>query len=135
MTKRNRELYESRKILRNHDWDVSNSSRFNSGSETLAHSVCKQVAGHYLHAELGYHIGFEVSHPERGEIDVLAWNEDDIVCVECETSPTDDVIDDKLSRYVEGTPIRDMFILNVSELPAEWSHAYKWVDEQLFVVL
>jgi hypothetical protein len=76
---------------------------------------------------------FEVAHEgDRGDIDVLAWNENDILCVECETNHEDEVISDKLDRYVKGTPVREMFHMDPLEMPAEWMEAYKWVDEQLF---
>jgi hypothetical protein len=82
---------------------------------------------------MGYNVSFEVNHPERGEADIVAWNQDDILCVECETDPKDEVISDKLDRYVKnGSPIREMFVLNPLEMPAEWMEVYKWVDQELF---
>jgi len=132
MTKREREIYDGTRDLKRAGWDFDKSHRYNNGSETVAHATCKNLAGHYLEHEHGYHVGFEVEHESRGEIDVVGIRESDIICVECETSPTSDVIDDKLERYVQGTPIRDMFLLNVNKLPAEWMHAYQWIDSQIY---
>ena len=135
MTKRSKDLYHNRKELESNGWGVVKSSRYNSGSETLAHSVCKLITGHYLKHDCGYKVDFEVEHPTRGEIDVLAWGETDSICVECETNPSDDTISDKIDRYVTGTPIRDMFLLNVDNLPVGWTEAYLWIDEQLYDIL
>jgi len=121
--------------LRKGGWTFDKSHRYNSGSETVAHATCKNLAGHYLQHEHGYQVGFEVTHEDRGEIDVVGIRESDIICVECETSPTGEVVDDKLERYVQETPIRDMFLLNVSELPAEWMEAYRWIDNQIYASL
>jgi len=133
MTKRGKEMWSQKRTLKDSGWDVYQSDRYNSGSETLAHSLCKAIVGHYLAHEYNFNVCFEVAHEgDRGELDLLAWSEEDILCVECETAPEDDVISDKLDRYVHGTPIREMFTLDPLEMPAEWMEAYKWVDEQLF---
>ena len=131
--KRQSEMRGQENRLQNAGWEITRASRFNHGAEMLCHSVCKIVVGHYLTHEMGYNVSFEVNHPERGEADIVAWNQDDILCVECETDPKDEVISDKLDRYVKnGSPIREMFVLNPLEMPAEWMEVYKWVDEQLF---
>lgn len=132
MNKRRKDIFNHTRELKRNGWTFDKSNRYNSGSETVAHTVCKTLAGHYLAHEHGYQVGFEVTHEDRGEIDVVAINEDEIICVECETSPTEDVVDDKLSRYVDGTLIRDMFLLNVNDMPHEWMAAYEWIDSQIY---
>jgi len=135
MNKRQKDIYDGTKELQRAGWGFDKSHRYNDGSSTVAHATCKNLAGHYLEHEHGYHVGFEVEHESRGEVDVIGVRENDIIAVEAETSPTQDVVDDKLSRYVEGTPIRDMFLLNVNKLPAEWMEAYKWIDSQIYASL
>jgi len=135
MTKRERDMYDVRKELERNGWSFDKSTRYNSGSETVAHATCKNLAGHYLEHEHAYQVSFEVAHKERGEVDVVGIRENDIIAIECETSPTEEVVDDKLSRYVEGTPIRDMFLLNVNEMPHEWMMGYRWIDGQIYASL
>ena len=134
-SKRGKDLYESRKELQDSGWDVTKASRFNSGSETINHSVCKHLSAHYLRHELGYKVAFETTHQKRGEIDVLAWGERETICIECETNPNNDVIRDKLDRYIHGTPIDEMFLLNVDEMPYDIHGAYTWVDDQTYQLL
>jgi len=112
------------------DWKVGKASRYNSGSETLAHSSLKHVVGHYLTHECGYRVSFEVEMPQ-GEVDVVAYSTDDIIIVECETSPTEDVIEDKLERYIHGEPPRECFLLNVNDAPADIFECYEWVSEEI----
>jgi len=134
-SKRGKDLYESRKELQKNGWDVTKASRFNSGSETINHSVCKHLSAHYLRHELGYKVAFETTHQKRGEIDVLAWGERETICIECETNPNNDVVRDKLDRYIHGTPIDEMFVLNVDEMPYDIHGAYTWVDDQTYQLL
>lgn len=130
--KRRYQEYADRTELSKCGWNVTKASRYNSGSETLAHAVCKVLVGHYLTHIKGRNVCFEATHGERGEIDVLAWgNEDTPIAVECETSPTDDVINDKIDRYVKGTPIRECFVLNPNEMPENYFKAFEWIENQL----
>lgn len=132
MTKRQAEDYKQRKRLENSNWNIQkrDAVHFNGGSETLAHANLKLIVAWYLKYEQGYRVDTEVEMPD-GEVDVLAWNAEDIICVECETSPTDDVIADKIERYVNGQPPRECFVLNVNEAPANIHECYEWVSEQL----
>ena len=133
MTKRQYDDWRGRQRLTDAGWNVSktDSIQFNAGSETFRHLVAKSAAAFYLKHDQGYRVDSEVTHPERGEIDILAWNADDIIAVECETAPTEEVITDKLERYYEGTPIRDVFVINVTEMPAEILPAYEWIVGEL----
>jgi len=133
MTKRQYDDWKARQQLTDAGWNVSktDSIQFNAGSETFRHLVAKSAAAFYLKHEQNYRVDSEVKHSERGEIDILAWNEKDIIAVECETSPTEEVIRGKLERYHEGTPIRDVFVLNVTEMPEEILPAYEWVSSQI----
>lgn len=126
--------YSHRRELQSAGWKVDQADKieFNSGSETVRHAVCKTVAAMYLKQEKGLRVDSEVEHSERGEIDVIGYSgEGAAIAVECETSPTDDVVGDKLERYVEGTPFRDMFLLNVTEMPENIMDAYEWVGDNL----
>ena len=89
-SKRDKEMWSQKRTLKDAGWQVYQESRFNKGSELLAHSLCKAIVGHYLAHEHNFNVCFEVPHEgDRGEIDILAWNQEDILCVECETDPQD----------------------------------------------
>jgi len=132
--KRTRQEYDWRKELSKHGWNVHKRDgiAWNSGSETLRHFVCKAIVAHYLKHEKGLRVDSEVAHAERGEIDVIAYGGDgNPIAVECETSPTEEIVSDKLSRYYDGTPFREVFVLNVNNMPLDIMDAYEWVHEQL----
>lgn len=120
-TKREKVYYDWLGELSRHGWECSkaDSVRFNSGSETGKHFHAKAAAARVLRLN-GYRVSSECTHPERGEIDIVAIPTSDDqkpFAVELETSPTQDVIDDKLDRYFEGTPFVECYVINVSKLP------------------
>jgi len=81
----------------------------------------------------GYRVASEVTKDGVGEIDVIGYGtEDDPIAVECETDISDDVVRDKLERYVWGEPYRDLFVVGVDELPAERDAALEYVRESIF---
>jgi hypothetical protein len=123
MTKRNNTYYAWLGELSRHGWDAdkTDSVKFNHGSETEKHAHAK-TATCLLLKDHGYRVDTEVTHAERGEIDVIAIpcdGDEHPFCIELETSPTEDTISDKVDRYHDGTPFRDIFIINVSELPTD----------------
>lgn len=126
--------WEDRQALQQAGWDITkpDSVQFNSGSETTSHRVCKLLAAGAL-KDRKYRIGSEVAHPDRGEIDVVGYGHPERrpVAVECETNPTDGVIEDKLDRYYRGTPFREVFVLAVDAMPAEIAAADEWVRAEL----
>jgi len=109
--------------LKHAGWDVSKQPavRFNAfgESETIGHIVSKTLVAKVC-LNHGYMIDTEVQHSDFGEIDVVAYAPDRINwALELETTIQDDVIQDKLERYVYSTDaIEDMQVLDVSSLPA-----------------
>jgi len=125
--------YEREQWLKAHGWDVQdNSVRSNAGSETVRHFVCKSLVVHYLRQQ-GLSVTTEAAHGDRGQVDILCHGPDDGApfAVEVETAPTAETIKDKLDRYVDGSPLREMFVLNVNEMPEHTLDAYAWVSSQL----
>jgi len=96
------------------------------------HAVAKMLAG-FAGSQAGYRVSSEVTHTGRGEIDVLLWGHEDrlTLAVECETSPTDEIVEDKVDRYVRDTPIDDLALINVTELPDSIMDSYASVCEVL----
>jgi Holliday junction resolvase-like predicted endonuclease len=134
MNKRTHREYEHRKALRGAGWDVQQEDMvaFNSGSETLDHYRSKTLAAWVLKKE-GYRVASEVTKDGVGEIDVIAYGtEDPPIAVECETDISDDVVRDKLERYVQNEPYRDLFVVAVDHLPAERDAALEYVRESVF---
>lgn len=134
MNKRTQLEYEHRSTLRDAGWDVPQEDMvaFNSGSESLDHYRCKCLAAWILKEE-GYRVGSEIEKEGVGEIDVIGYGtEDDPIAIECETDISDDVIKDKLERYVWNEPYRDLFVVAVDELPAERDAAIEYVRGSIF---
>lgn len=130
----NKDNWTEYRTLHDNGWNVSktNQVEFNGGSETVKHSVGKMLAAHAGH-NAGYRVSSEVEHAHRGEIDVLLYGNPErmTLAVEVETSPTDDVIEDKVDRYIRGTPIDDIAIVNATTLPTDMLNAYGEVKEVL----
>lgn len=132
--RRQKAEYKDRHALRNAGWDVSktDSIQFNSGSETFRHACVKLAAGFYLKTEIGYRVDSEVEMP-AGEVDVLAYGHPDRrpIVVEVETGVKQSVIDDKLERYVKGEPVRDMFVLDPTQVSENVLQALEYAKENL----
>lgn len=130
----NKENWHEYRDLQNAGWDVQkqNQIRLNSGSESVKHAVAKILVALVGHND-GYRISSEVEHKDRGEIDMLLYGVPDrlTLAVECETSPTMEVVEDKVSRYVDGTPVDDMALVNLSEMPLNMLDAFAYVQAEL----
>ena len=132
MTKREKALWTQRKELADAGWDVSkrDSVHFNEGSETLNHAELKMVTCWYLKHELNYRVDTEVQLA-AGEVDVLAYSEDDIIVVEIETNADRATITDKIKRYITDEPARDMFVLDPTDAPSELMERYEFVATEI----
>ena len=108
-----------------------NQIRGNGGSETTRHLVCKSLAFHAATQD-GWRVSSEVS-VGNGEIDLVLFKtrEERTWAVEVETSPSREVRNDKLDRYVKQTDIDDMVLINVSQMPTGIVEAYHFVRRQL----
>jgi hypothetical protein len=120
MTKRQQALWKQRKELADSGWNVEkrDSVHFNEGSETLTHAELKLVTCWYLKHELDYRVDTEVEL-NAGEVDVLAYNTEDIIVVEIETNADRATITDKIKRYITDEPPRDIFVIDPVEAPSE----------------
>jgi len=135
MTKRDSTFYEHYHALENAGWNVQkeNQVRFNSGAETNAHFIAKALSARVGQMH-GYSVASEVVHPDYGEIDILLFGnpERQTYAVETETSPTKDVVNDKVERYVYSTDvIDDLILINVSDLPLNRIDAEDWITGEL----
>jgi len=135
MSKRQNEHYKWLGELSRHGWDApkKDSVQFNSGSETAKHIHAKTATARLLKKH-NYRVKSEVSHPERGVLDIIAVpTRDDQrpFAVELETSPTEEVVDDKLERYHDGTPFVEVYIINVSELSLNILEMEEQIGEEL----
>lgn len=119
--------------LKDHGVEVTktNSIEFNAGSEISAHVVAKALVGH-LGVSNGYRVASE-TQCVNGEIDVCLWGHPDRLsyAVELEHSPTDDVVESKLQRYVHETPLDDMILLNLNDMPQRRLDALEWISKQI----
>jgi len=46
-------------------------------------------------------------------------------------NPTDDVVQDKLDRYVDGTPIDDLVVLDLDDMHPDLNHCYGYIQQVL----
>jgi len=112
--------------------------RYNAGgaSESLIHSSTKNLVSH-IGLMNGYKCDSEVEVQKNkttvGEIDVLLWGHPERLsyAVEAETSPEEGVESDKVEKYVTGTAIDDMMLLNLNDRPEKTLEAAHWCAEQL----
>jgi len=109
--------------LQHHGWDVDfeDSIKANTGSESREHLTAKALTFRYLKQD-GYRVKTECSHSDRGAVDVLLippTTEVRPLAIELENNLTQEVKDDKLRRYTEHTPIRDVLFVEVTELSTD----------------
>jgi hypothetical protein len=79
---------------------------------------------------LDYRVDTEVEL-DAGEVDVLAYNTEDIIVVEIETNADRATITDKIKRYIIGEPPRDIFVIDPVEAPRELMQRYEFVAEEI----
>ena len=132
MNKRDRLLSNQLVALKENGWVVNQDDavRFNSGSETLAHVFVKTVTAKVL-KDQGYRVDTEVVMPD-GEVDVLGYSEQDMIVVECESNPDSNTFSSKLNRYVHDQPPREMFWIDVDNVPGNIGEAYDHITSELF---
>jgi len=130
----NKAELELANTLKRHEVYVQNHNqiRLNSGSETAKHVVAKALVAQIASEQL-WRVSSEVSVPD-GDIDILLHKtpQERVWAVELETSPTEEVKQSKLNRYVKQTTgIDDIVIINISEMPVEIPHAKLYLEEEL----
>ena len=114
--------------------------RYNAGgeSETFVHSTAKNLVAHIALLN-GYRVDSEVEVSKNretiGEIDVLVWGHPERLsyAVELETSPEDGILKEKQAKYVDGTAVDDIQLINISECPMHMIDAAEWLAEQIGV--
>lgn len=127
--------YTEYRELHNHGVQVTkeNSVKFNAGgeSESPIHIVAKSLSAMVL-LENGYRVSSEVEVP-KGEIDIVGWGNPDrlTLAVEAEQNVSDDVVRDKLDRYVGGTPIDDLVVLDLDDMHPNVNHSYGYIKQVL----
>lgn len=137
MTKRQAEKHKAYRELHRHGLDFAKFNHIapNSGSETFAHIVAKAAVLH-VGVNNDYWVASEVETP-HGEIDVLLYGnpERSTYAVEVESSPTQDVKQDKLNRYVrKQSGVDDMVLINITEMPSQFVEALGYVANELGLV-
>jgi hypothetical protein len=130
----NKAELELANTLKRHEVYVQNHNqvRLNSGSETAKHVVAKALVAQVA-TEQGWRVSSEVSVP-KGDIDVLLHKtpQERVWAVELETSPTEDITQSKIDRYVnQTTGVDDIVIINISEMPIEIPYAKQFIREEL----
>lgn len=133
----NNKQLEAYRTLKDANVEVSkhNQIKFNGGSETVKHLVCKSLAAYVGHAN-GYRVSSEVEVPQ-GEIDICLWGHPSRLsyAVEVETSPSKDTIESKLDRYVKATPIDELVIINPGVVPLDMVQAAEFIADELGVTI
>lgn len=129
---RTQQEFRQRQVLKEAGWSVSqtDSIEFNAGSESYEHFVTKSIVAYEM-KNRGFRVASEVEGP-GGEIDLVFYGtEDHPLAIEVEKDITEEIIQDKLERYVYDEPFRDMITIDVDELPDDLQKAREWVQNQL----
>jgi len=115
--------------------------RYNAAgkSETIPHSSTKNLVAHVA-LQNGYKVDSEVevskNHETIGDIDVLIWHPERLTyAVEVETSPAEGVVSEKMEKYVDGTAVDDIQLLNLTDRPEKTLEAAHWVADELGLTL
>lgn len=130
--------YEPYRCLQDHGVEVPKTRQppMNAGgkSETTVHYVAKQLVAFVGAQNYGYMTAVEVETP-NGQIDCLLWghNERLTYAVEIESSPIEEVVSDKLDRYVHQIgPIDDMVLINANNIPMDMVEAKDHIEQAIF---
>jgi hypothetical protein len=134
----NQELYINTRLqdLQREGVDVRKPTdiRLNAGgaSETAVHLICKSLATYWM-AQAGWVVNGEVEVENRGDVDVLCWGRQDYMsyAIEVESSPPEGVEQEYLEKYIRGTPIDELIVLNANNCPVDHDAALAWVHDQL----
>jgi len=115
--------------------DSANKIKPNAGSETVKHLVSKALVAR-AGVVNGYRVDSEVqiqTPAGKGYADVVLWGHKSRMsyCVEIETSPEEDTLQEKKELYVDPTQIDDILLLNTSSIPMDMVEAYQYVAECL----
>lgn len=117
--------------------EKGNRIRFNDGAgETAIHAAGKMLVG-LLGLEHGYRVDSEVPIEDRQgnvyETDVLLWGHDSrtMYSVELEHSPTQEIKQRKVDRYVRNTAIQDLQLVNLNDAPHKVVDYYGWLGVEL----
>lgn len=130
--KRTRREYEHRTALKNAGWEVHkrDSVAFNQTSETARHFATKALVAYVL-KQRGFRVDSEVEGP-TGIVDIAYWGQEDPpAAVEVETGMDEETIRDKVSRYHDGQPFREVFVIDPAQLPIETDTAIAWIETEL----
>lgn len=129
---RTQQEFRQRQVLKEAGWSVSqtDSIEFNAGSESYEHFLTKSIVAYEM-KKRGFRVASEVEGP-GGEVDLVFYGtEDHPLAIEVEKNITEEVIQDKLERYVYGEPFRDMLVIDVDELPENIDEARTWIRGEL----
>jgi len=107
--------------LKDAGWEIDKeqSVKFNGGSESDAHAVCKLLAC-IVCRDAGYRVDTEVVG-EHGEADIVAYHpERTNLCIEIETNADRATVMDKKGRYVDSNDgINEIFVLDPLDMSTE----------------
>lgn len=130
MTAKSKREYSERRELQTAGFDVHkrDAIALNHGSETLRHLVCKTFVVQHLRG-LGYRVDSEVELDRGGRVDVIGYGAEGrhTIGVEVETGLNDAVREQKIEQYFTGTPLTELFFIEVDDMPDDIRDAYEWV--------
>jgi sporulation protein YlmC with PRC-barrel domain len=102
-------------------------------SETIPHYTLKSLMAFVAARDYGYMTDLEVNVP-HGEIDCLLWGHPNRLTYACEieTSPTAEIKQEKLEKYVNAiSAIDDMILINPSNISMDMVKAAKQLSQKL----
>jgi len=130
------DIYKRQRDLQNQgwEWDTQNFHAVNPhhGVETRRHFLVKAAVCNRIANRPGGRFVTEAEHPRRGQADIIDLRVEDpkAIVIEVETDCTRERHLEKCEQYT-GPAIRDVFVVDPTEAPADVDDWPAWLDGEL----
>lgn len=127
MNRKTADSYHKRKRLQRYGFDADPRDVRVHRDETPEHVTARRLCGYVLQqADRSW--AEEVETP-NGRIDVVDFGDfdEEPLAIEFESVPDQPTIDDKLRKYVENGPCRDLIMFDLRECPETVGEIPEWI--------
>ena len=130
-SKRQKDTYRKTKRLKRYGVDVDPKNVRIHKDETELPVVARRLCGYILqNADRSWDEEVEVGN---GRVDVLDYGDFDEapLAIEFESNPTQPTIDEKVEKYCDAGPCRDVLILDLRNAPNHIDELADWIEGEL----